>query len=251
MKADSLVSVSEFFGENSSVLELDNGFYAHVTNVTNAALADSIIYKFSVIILLLIYTLWLRKNISLTSKILKIKYNHEEISNSGSALDKDTIILSNCLWFLSMGVLLVKILDLTSLEQVNSMYNSSLLKILVLPLCLFSPIIYAFKYFALKTSGLLTLSSDFTNDLLELRNLFIASSSLLLSPIVILGALYNGKFLFILAIIGLLASVFLVILWLYKTYMLFLAKKVSTLNWFLYLCAIEIFPLTLILFFLT
>lgn len=103
-----------------------------------------------------------------------------------------------------------------------------------------------FGFGMLKLIGAVTLSRDFTNELIRLRQRCAAWSATLLTPALLLLALMpagRGTWLLYVVAVEAVAGLWL---FLQKSSRLFLSKKVSIFHWFLYLCSVEIFPVSLI-----
>ena len=102
------------------------------------------------------------------------------------------------------------------------------------------------QWLLLQTIGLVTLSGKFIGQLLQLRQLYFTLANIIISPTLLLFALCpagEGEIWFFLIVIELAISL---LLYLREALNLFLSKKVSILHWFLYLCGVEIFPLSLL-----
>jgi len=97
----------------------------------------------------------------------------------------------------------------------------------------------------LRLSGWFTRSGGFTTGLLHLTKTVFVLMTVLLVPILLLLAL-NRNPISALIMAWVLAAGIVLGLWLllYKTFTLFVSQKVSILYWFLYLCTIEIFPVS-------
>ncbi len=101
-----------------------------------------------------------------------------------------------------------------------------------------------FHYGLLKLCGNVTLSSDFTNRLLQLKQLLFSIATLLLAPTILLFALTPGSAGIALGYILGGEIIGVVLLLLYQTWRLFIEQNISILQWILYLCAVEIFPIS-------
>ena len=98
----------------------------------------------------------------------------------------------------------------------------------------------------LRAVGALTVSQDFIARLLLLRRCCFALTVLLTSPALLLFALCprnTGDVWFLIITIELAVAA---ILYLRESLRLFISKKISILNWILYLCSVEIFPASLV-----
>ena len=99
---------------------------------------------------------------------------------------------------------------------------------------------------ALRIAGEVTLTQPFIGNLLHLKRIYAALAAVAVSPPLLLWVLCtgdSGKWLFYLILCE---SVILTILYLKESLALFISKKISILHWFLYLCIVEIFPVSLL-----
>ena len=118
----------------------------------------------------------------------------------------------------------------------------------VLALCLLSTLAFAgvavFQLAAVRLTGAVTLTQPFVSQLVLLKRTYFTLGVIVTSPFLLLFALCprgTGSAWFCIIVIGLLATV---ILYLKEVLNLFISKKVSILHWFLYLCGVEIFPVS-------
>lgn len=98
----------------------------------------------------------------------------------------------------------------------------------------------------LRAVGAITLTQSMLTQLRQLRMRYFAAAVVLVAAPVMLYVLTpaeEGFLWFVLMIIGLVVTLFL---YLRETLTLFLAKKVSFVHWFLYLCCVELFPVSLL-----
>ena len=98
----------------------------------------------------------------------------------------------------------------------------------------------------LRLAGSITLTQEFTTELLATKRSLLALASILLPPALLCYILTpvgsgSGWLGVILAATGIVLFLFLK-----ATLSLFVSKKVSILHWFLYLCTVEIFPVSLL-----
>ncbi len=104
--------------------------------------------------------------------------------------------------------------------------------------------IWAFQVAVIKTAGWLTYSGRFTGQLLSLRNLTYGLLFLLSTPLMLAVVLCPPGALPVLSVILFTVCGGLVIFLLIRTYLLFIGQKISILYWILYLCAVEILPVS-------
>ena len=102
------------------------------------------------------------------------------------------------------------------------------------------------KRYAIMAAGLLTLSNDFVKLLNLKRFSFCVSSVICAAPPILSGILVVGQwkyFAFATALIILLANTGIYI---WKSFCLFVKQKISILVWILYLCSVELIPITIV-----
>ena len=104
----------------------------------------------------------------------------------------------------------------------------------------------AYQYAALRMAGAVTLEQPLVAQLLRLKYTYFSFGAVVVSPALLLFALApsgaDGVW------IGLAAagSAVTAVLYVRETLYLFLGKKISILHWFLYLCTVELFPVSLL-----
>ena len=107
--------------------------------------------------------------------------------------------------------------------------------------------IWLYRRIVLGVSGWLTCGGNFTSSVLYLTRMIFAIATLVLTPILVPLALDRhpaaGITLGAVLALGVVIGVGLLIS---KTFTLFVTQKVSILHWILYLCTVEIFPLSLV-----
>lgn len=106
--------------------------------------------------------------------------------------------------------------------------------------------VFGFQWLLLRTVGILTLTEPLLAQLRQLRKRYFSAAVLLVMPAMLLYLLApqrSATLWFVLIIIGLAIMLFL---YLKEALTLFLAKKVSFVHWFLYLCTVELFPVSLL-----
>lgn len=107
--------------------------------------------------------------------------------------------------------------------------------------------ILLYQWVVLRTAGRLTGHMLFMENLYYLKKLVCSFGTIILTPVLLLFALSSegyGAETIGRAILTVAGSVVLVFLW--KSLRLFAQQKVSILYWFLYLCAVEILPVSFI-----
>ena len=98
----------------------------------------------------------------------------------------------------------------------------------------------------LRLTGAVVIARPFIAQLQTLRQIYFSLAVIVISPALLLFALCprgEGGGWFLLIVIELTITIFL---YLRETLTLFISKKVSILHWFLYLCGVELFPISLL-----
>ena len=95
--------------------------------------------------------------------------------------------------------------------------------------------------------GVVSERHDVCKEIWHTKLLYFSIVIILLSPLLVLTLLTDGR----VAQIALFASVLVcslsLVLFIKETFLLFRTQRFSIFHWFLYLCALEIFPLSLLL----
>lgn len=107
--------------------------------------------------------------------------------------------------------------------------------------------LFFYQTLVLRIAGTLTLSQKFIADIRYLRKIIFSVLSLLLIPFLLMSAMADRKDALTISILLLAGLAIVIIFLIARTYELFVEEKISKLYWFLYLCAVEIFPVTLLL----
>ena len=109
-------------------------------------------------------------------------------------------------------------------------------------------VVILYQKLVLNVAGWLTDSRKFIVQLNYLRKINFALFAVICTPVLLmlsLSGIHGRVFLLVLLSAGL---GIIVIFHLVRTYMFFVDEKISKLYWFLYLCGVEIFPLTFLAF---
>lgn len=107
-------------------------------------------------------------------------------------------------------------------------------------------LVIGYQWSLLRLVGALTLTQPLITQLRQLRKLYFSGAVVIVTPALLLFTLcpqHTGLLWFGLIVIELLVTLFL---YLRETLTLFLSKKVSILHWILYLCTVELFPVSLL-----
>lgn len=147
---------------------------------------------------------------------------------------------------LFMGVVVVKYGDtLMPPELGRALSHAAVLALSLLATLSWGAIIL-FQGAVIRIAGAITLARPFIAQLSLLRRTYFALAVIITSPTLILFALCprgTGGAWFI---IGAVELIITAVLYLRESLNLFISKKISILHWFLYLCTVEVFPISLL-----
>ncbi len=241
-------SADEIFGGASQLLD-DS---AWIDTAGSSPLTDSALFHVVVVALLLGYLLLWFRNPDLIryvfDRILSPDTSHSErLYDERSAATNNHFITS----IIFTGILFATVF---ALKFVDVLLPSSIIATLphatttlsvpgmALGLCS----VVALQIVILVTTGKITISQPLTSALIYVKELYFAFALFLIAPAMILYALCpDGEGRVWLTVIAL-QLLCVVILFLRETFLLFISKKVSISHWILYLCGVEMFPVTLL-----
>ena len=154
--------------------------------------------------------------------------------------------VSTAIGMLFMGVIVVKYGDTLMPPELGKALSHGAVLALSLLATLAWFLIILFQSSAIRIAGAITLSQDFITQLALLRRTYFALAVLITSPPLLLFALCprgTGGVWFICVAVELIITA---VLYLKESLNLFISKKISILHWFLYLCTVEVFPISLL-----
>lgn len=239
-------SQADIFGTESVAENLAEGVYPHLTN--HYSLVNN--YAFEVLLvgifLLFCYLIYnFRGSILLLARMLVLRITPEKVFEEQTLFFKQFMTLCSLLGVLVVTGFIVKVGDGMGLDRFLPATSPLIYHGAVLAVLVAVGVIWVYKYLLLKLIGGITRSGDFFRQHGFLTHLYGAVVYLILTPLLLMfsfGSERESRVLFWI-ILGLLALVGL--LYLSKSYRFFVERKVSTLQWILYLCAVEIFPVSL------
>ena len=107
-------------------------------------------------------------------------------------------------------------------------------------------VVIVFQYMLLMAIGFVTRSVGEVSSLLRIRLIYFVLASVVVSPILLISQMGTTHGYQVWQNVGFVAAVVAVGLFFRESLKLFISKKVSILHWILYLCAVEIMPITLL-----
>lgn len=241
------VDAGEFFGQQSQLVT------PRPVVPQPQRLTDELPFQGLVLLLTLLFGLLLYRNPgdmrALVGRVAFERRDSERTSDeSGNAGFTRFLNIALALGFLLAGVTAVRLCDRPDIAQeLLSMGNGSTLSLLLaLGVGLLFLLVYLYGILLLRAVGGVTLTSGFTTQLIRIKRGYAALGAIILAPVILLFALspLGSDTLWA----GVLTAGWLItfLLYLRETFALFISKKVSILHWILYLCAVEIFPVTLL-----
>lgn len=104
----------------------------------------------------------------------------------------------------------------------------------------------AYQNTMLALAGAVTVSRPLTSAIGRIRSIYFRLATVVLTPVLLLWVLSPaGRGVVFEAVIAL-QVIFIAVAFLRETFLLFISKKLSIYHWFLYLCTVEAFPLSLV-----
>ena len=214
------------------------------------ALSSCITFKILTIVLFLAYTYYMyyfkgyiRSSFSATfrPKILeKLMVENSYIFETFMRF----IIISG---IITVSLATLRILEITNPYLTLNISANTSPDIKVFAILALITLIYLFKLTSLYLVGKLTYSDIFIASLIRYLKLNIISYTLILIPLYLLLYQSFGIWQTILLSLIAISIVLISFLLFFNSYRLFIQQKVSILYWFLYLCAVEFLPLSLVI----
>ncbi len=249
------------FGEASqlvrSVESTDGGYMSVLTNTT--------LFEVTLLVVLLLYLIWLGRYVARGEFVSfqRASYSRStfigdlesQLSSGGKIGDNVilcTLIVAIYVIFLTRIVEAIESLKLSSFFYDGSL-SSHILDfglerwMVMVAVGFIAIMVWSFAVFS--AAGYLSHSNDLCRDVMRLKMRMLYSSVIFLMPWIVLSALRGGSDLFFyisMVFVGIFTLIYLI-----RSFLLFTSKKISILHWILYLCGVEIFPVTLIWAFFT
>ena len=154
--------------------------------------------------------------------------------------------IATTIGMLFMGVMVVKYGDSLMPGRLTELLPHGAVLALSLLATLACAGVVLFQLATVRLAGAVTLSQPFISQIVLLKRTYFALAVIVTSPVLLLFALCprgTGGVWFCIIVIELIVTA---ILYLREVLNLFISKKVSILHWFLYLCTVEVFPVSLL-----
>lgn len=234
------------FGEASVTVEPLRGLPAQPVSLT-----DNAVFQSFVLLLAATYAMLLYRNLgdvrTLLDRISRDTASGQRLSEDpgGSGFSR-FLNIATSIGMLFMGVMVVKYGDSLMPSQLGETLSHGAVLALSLLATAACCGVVVYQLAAVRLAGAVTLSQPFISQLILLKRTYFSLAVIVTSPVLLLFALCprgTGDLWFSIIIIELAVTA---ILYLRETVNLFIAKKISILHWFLYLCTVEIFPISLL-----
>ncbi|MCI7307037.1 DUF4271 domain-containing protein [Alistipes senegalensis] len=215
-----------------------------------ASLTENAAFQSFVLLLAAIYAMLLYRNLgdvrTLLDRISRDTATGQRLSEEpgGSGFSR-FLNIATTIGMLFMGVMAVKYGDSLMPSQLETLSHGAVLALsLQATAACYGVVLYQMT--VVRLTGAVTLSQPFISQLVLLKRTYFSLGVIVTSPALLLFALCprgTGNVWFCIIIIELAITAGL---YLRETLNLFITKKISILHWFLYLCTVEIFPISLL-----
>ncbi len=234
------------FGRESTLLTA-HGF----TPSQPDSLTGNAVFQSFVLLLAATYALLLYRNLGDVTTLLG-RISRE--TASGKRLSEDPggsgflrfLNIATTIGMLFMGVAAVKYGDSMMPPQLVEMLPHGAVLAMSLLATTACAAVAGFQLATVRLAGAVTLSQGFISQLILLKRTYFSLAVIVTSPALLLFALCppgkGGVWFFVVAA----ELAITAILYLKEALNLFLSKKISILHWFLYLCTVEVFPISLL-----
>ena len=234
------------FGPASTIAPQQPGFSAQPPSLT-----ESPVFQGFVLLLAATYALLICRHtgdaVSLLSRISRNRATGRRLQEDpgGSGFPR-FLNIATTIGMLFLGVVVVKYGDSLMPSHLLEMLPRSAALAMSLVATLACGAVILYQWLVIRLIGAVTLSQPLLSQLMLLRRTYFSLAVVVASPVLLLFALCprgTGGAWFCIIVIELVVTA---ILYLRETLDLFLSKKVSILHWFLYLCTVEVFPISLL-----
>ena len=215
------------------------------------SLTENPVFQGFVLLLAATYAILLYRNLgdvrSLLDRISRDTASGQRLSEDpgGSGFSR-FLNITTTIGMLFLGVMVVKYGDSLMPDRLRETLSHGAVLALSLLATLACMGVVLFQLATVRMAGAVTLSQPFISQVILLKRTYFTLAVIVTSPVLLLFALCprgTGGVWFCIIVIELIVTA---ILYLREVLNLFISKKVSILHWILYLCTVEIFPISLI-----
>ena len=223
------------FGEASTLADPQPASAARPLPTDNAP------FQGFVLLLAVLYAVLLYSNLGDIGTLLSRAF-HEASSrkrfseDSGSSGFSRFLHITTAIGLLFSGLLAVKFAGWTLAGRMTELFAGAAPLVLSLATTLAAGAVVLYQHLVLGAAGAITL----------LKRTYFSLAVVIIAPVLLLHVLCDEDSGRIWLLIGLAEAAVTAILYLKETLSLFLSKNFSILHWFLYLCTVELFPVSLL-----
>jgi len=234
------------FGEASVTVEP-----LRMQSASPVSLTENAVFQSFVLLLAATYAMLLYRNLgdvrTLLDRISRDTASGQRLSEDpgGSGFSR-FLNITTTIGMLFLGVMVVKYGDSLMPDRLRETLSHGAVLALSLLATAACCGVAVYQMTVVRLTGAVTLTQPFISQLVLLKRTYFSLGVIVISPALLLFALCprsTGGLWFCIIVIELIITVGL---YLRETLNLFIAKKISILHWFLYLCTVEIFPISLL-----
>ena len=212
---------------------------------------DNAPFQGFVLLLAVLYAVLLYSNLGDIGTLLSRTF-HEASSrkrfseDSGSSGFSRFLHITTAIGLLFVGLLAVKFAGWTLAGRMTELFAGAAPLVLSLATTLAAGAVVLYQHLVLGAAGAITVSRPFVAQIILLKRTYFSLAVVIIAPVLLLHVLCDEDSGRIWLLIGLAEAAVTAILYLKETLSLFLSKNFSILHWFLYLCTVELFPVSLL-----
>ncbi|MFI3304521.1 MAG: DUF4271 domain-containing protein [Rikenellaceae bacterium] len=246
-----LTPEEHIFGIGSRVVELS----AQLTEPSNNsfAISSELSFEIAVLIILIFYILWVGRSMkNMNRNSFKVTNPFAEITETrggvGSYMIGDIVLEWSLI--ISMGTLFViRLVEVTQqhyppiaglAEEIVSLGIGRWMTLVGLSFVL----MMLWGLALVHLMGYLLKCNWMTQSITILKNRILMMSLIWVLPVVLMSTFEVNHF--FMSYVAMIVAVVFIGIYLFRTFLLFMTQKISILHWFLYLCGVEVVPLTLL-----
>ncbi len=226
---------------------------SHTTEEVAINLTNQLNYEIFILIFLIIYFIWLgraitnnvRESFTIANPFAPIK----EAEGLGGSIGVGDRLLDWGLLFVMFALGATRIVDAL---RANSPLMERLYEAIVqmgiwswLGVVATAFVIYVgWSLTLVNFMGQLLGRKELSRDIITIKSRLLMIAVVWLLPVILLCSFENGGM--VMTFIATVGAVLFISIYIFRTFSLFAAQKISNLHWILYLCAVEIFPISFI-----
>jgi len=242
-------SAADLFGPDSYLVEQ----IAQAPDAS-AALTQDPIFQGTILLIAAALALLLHSNASdarfLLGNLSPKRTTQQRAFENRGVIYNHFLNLTGALGYLFIGVLTVKLCDRFAPQTALASWSDYPAEVLFIGATAVAALLGAFQRTVLRIAGEVTLNRSFVSSILYVKQIYFALTVLTVSPLILLCALSaKGSESVLLSLIALVAAM-IILLFLKEIRTLFVGKNLSNLHWILYLCTVEIVPISFVVLFL-